>query len=196
MTRRPTVFLDRDGTLNREIGFFADPSRLELLPGVRDAVRRLDAADFRLVVVTNQSGIARGHLGEADLARIHARLHDELDRIPAAYLHCPHLPAAELEADGQPADGHGYGGDCHCRKPGDGLLRQARDLLCADFEGGAVIGDSARDLIMARGTPLRRILVRSGKPVAGERSKLAAAGVTMDHEADDLAAAVDWLLAR
>lgn len=186
MSARPTVFLDRDGTLNREVGFVTSPAQLEVLPGAAAAVRRLHDAGYRLVIVTNQSGIARGLYTENDLAAVHTRLHEALDGLPDAYLHCPHHP------DG----GFGFGGECACRKPGAGLLHQARDLLGVTFAGGALIGDSARDLLMARELPLRTVLVRSGKPVAAERAKLTAAGFTPTHEADDLAAATDWLLRR
>lgn len=181
---RPTVFLDRDGTLNREIGFVASPQQLEVLPGVREALRRLHDAGYRLVVVTNQSGIARGLYAESDLAAVHARLHRELDELPEAYLHCPHHPLG----------GGGYGGACTCRKPGSGLLLQARELLGIDFPGGAVVGDSARDVLMAQGLPLRTVLVHSGKPAASELDKLRDAGVAPSHQARDLADAVDWLL--
>lgn len=183
---RPTAFLDRDGTLNREVDFVRTPDQLVVLPGARTALQRLHGAGWRIVIVTNQSGIARGYLTEADLAAIHRKLHDELAGLPDAYLHCPHLP------DG----GHGYGGACGCRKPAAGLLRQAVDLLGVDLRHGAVVGDSARDVQMATGTPLRKVLVRSGKPAAAQRQLLAAAGCEPDHEAADLAAAVDWLLAR
>jgi D-glycero-D-manno-heptose 1,7-bisphosphate phosphatase len=182
----PAIFLDRDGTLNREVDFVRRVEDLAVLPGVVDALRRLDAAGYRLIVLTNQSGIARGYLDEAGLARIHAALHERLARLPLAYLHCPHHP------DG----GHGYRGDCACRKPLPGLLLQARDLLGVDFAGGVLVGDSARDLLPARGLPLRTVHLRSGKPFAAERERLRAAGFTPDHEADDLAAATDWLLAR
>lgn len=181
---RPTVFLDRDGTLNREIGAFGAPEHLDVLPGVRAALQRLHDAGYRLVVVTNQSGIARGYYTERDLARVHADLHRRLGELPEAYLHCPHLP------DG----GHGYGGACPCRKPAPGLLHQAKELLGAAFEGGAIVGDSARDLLMAEGLPLTKVLVHSGKPVAEQREVLAAHGCLPDHEAADLPAAVDWLL--
>lgn len=183
---KPTAFLDRDGTLNREVDFVRSPAQLVVLPGARAAVRRLRDAGWRIVVVTNQSGIARGYLTEADLAAIHRTLHDELDGLPDAYLHCPHLPEGGL----------GYGGPCACRKPADGLLRQAVELLGADLRHGAVVGDSARDVQMAAGTPLRKVLVHSGKPAAAQRELLAAADCAPDHEAADLAAAVDWLLAR
>lgn len=181
---KPPVFLDRDGTLNREVGFVTDPQRIELLPGVPNALRRLVDAGHRLVVVTNQSGIARGLYDQRTLAAIHARLHGELGELVSAWLHCPHLP------DGA----HGYGHDCACRKPGAGLLYQARELLGLDFAGGTLIGDSARDVLMARGLPLRTVLVHSGKPADEERAKLRAAGFAPTHEAADLPAAVDWLL--
>lgn len=184
MTR--TVFLDRDGTLNREVGFVARTEQLEVLPGAVDAVRRLHDAGFRIVVVTNQSGIARGLYTERDLARVHAELHRRLLHLPAAYLHCPHHP------DG----GHGYGGACDCRKPAAGLLHQARELLGVEFAGGALIGDSARDVLMARGLPLRTVYVHSGKAPAAELRSLEQSGFRPDAEAPDLVAAVDWLLAR
>lgn len=184
MTARPTVFLDRDGTLNREVGFVTKADELVVLPQARAALQRLHDAGYRLVVVTNQSGIARGLYSPSDLAAVHARLHQELGGLPEAYLHCPHHP------DG----GFGFGGACACRKPAPGLLHQARELLGVDFAGGALVGDSARDMLMARGLPLRTVLVRSGKPPAEERAKLAAAAFRPDYEAEDLLAAVDWLL--
>ena len=180
-----TAFLDRDGTLNAEVDYLGDPRDLRVLPGVPAALRQLHDAGYRIVVVTNQSGIARGRFGEADLARIHAALHAALGELPLAYLHCPHLPEGS----------HGYGGDCPCRKPKPGLLHQARELLGVDFAGGVLVGDSARDLLMGRGLPLRTVLVHSGKDQATQRATLRDAGMAPDHEAADLAAAVAWLLA-
>ena len=188
MTR--TAFLDRDGTINREVDFCGSPDRLELLPGARDAVRRLADAGFRVVVVTNQSGIARGYYDERDLARVHEALHEQLGRVPLAYLHCPHHPDAE---GGDP----GYRLACRCRKPEPGMLQDACALLGplgVTLDGAVVIGDSARDLLTARGLDVHKVLVRSGKPVALQREQLEAADCSADHECDDLAAAVDWLL--
>ncbi len=184
MTR--VAFLDRDGTLNTEVGFVRDHAGLELLPGAASAVRDLDAAGWTLVVVTNQSGIARGLYTERDLAHTHAALHEQLGGLPRAYLHCPHLPEG----------GFGYGGACACRKPAAGLLHQARLLLGVDFAGGALIGDAARDLLMGRDLPLLKIHVHSGKPPAAELAAMRRAGLAPDHSAADLRAAADWLLAR
>jgi len=181
---RRTVFLDRDGTLNREVGFVSQPHQLEVLAGVVPALQLLHDADYRIVVLTNQSGIARGLYSESDLARVHAVLHDRLRGLPEAYLHCPHHPDANGE----------YGGACACRKPAAGLLHQARELLGVEFTGGVLIGDSARDLLMAKGLPLRTVYLHSGKPVSAELAMLQKAGHVPDHEADDLASAVAWLL--
>jgi D-glycero-D-manno-heptose 1,7-bisphosphate phosphatase len=178
---RPAVFLDRDGTLNRERGHVVDPAQLEVIPGAADAVQRLHAAGWPLVVVTNQSSIALGLLDEATLARVHAKLHAALGSLPWAYFHCPHHPDAD--------PGGGYGGPCTCRKPQDGLLHQAAAVLGVSLAGSVVVGDSARDLLMARAHPMRRILVRSGKPWRDELAKLVAAGCPPDAVADDLAAA-------
>jgi len=181
-----TVFLDRDGTLNAEVGFVRSPAQLRVLPGVKAALQRLHAADHRLVVLTNQSGVARGLYTERDLARVHEALHHELAGLPWAYLHCPHHP------DGD----YGYGGTCSCRKPAAGLLHQARELLGVELAGSVLIGDSARDLLMARDLPITTVYVHSGKPAAQELATMATAGLAPDHEAEDLAAAVDWLLTR
>lgn len=181
-----TVFLDRDGTLNREVGYVRNPAALEVLPGSRAALQRLHDAGYRIVVVTNQAGIARGLYGQHDLAAIHARLQAEVGGLVDAFLHCPHHPEG----------GHGYGHGCACRKPGAGLLLQARELLGCEWPGSAIVGDSARDLLMARELPLQKVLVHSGKPVEVERELLRAANLAPDHEAADLTAAVDWLLRR
>lgn len=185
-----TVFLDRDGTINREVGYCGSPERLELLPGAREAVQQLAEHGYRIIITTNQSGIARGLYGQRDLARVHEALHQQLGCLPFAYLHCPHHPDA-LGGDAT------YVRDCSCRKPKPGLMHEARDLLHGfgvAFDQAVVIGDSARDLLMARDIPAVRILVASGKPVAEQRSKLAQANCPPDHEAADLRAAVTWLL--
>lgn len=180
------AFVDRDGTLNVDVDFLRRAADLRLLPGAREAVQELAAAGFTIVVVTNQSGIARGFLDEAELARIHAALHDALDGLPRAYLHCPHHP----DAAGP------YGGACACRKPADGLLRQAANLLGLPLADAVLLGDSARDLLMAPDVPMCRIHVQSGKPAAHELAQLRDAGITPDCSARDLREAVAWLLAE
>jgi D-glycero-D-manno-heptose 1,7-bisphosphate phosphatase len=184
-----TVFLDRDGTLNRERGFVARAEDLEVLPGAREAVAALGGAGFRLVVLTNQSGIARGLYTEADLARVHEALDGALGHLPAAYLHCPHHPDFP---------DHPYGGECTCRKPKTGLLHQAGRLFgsAIDWESSYLVGDSARDLWCGQDHPLTRILVKTGKPWREHLTALETGHQPPHHVAKDLGAAVTWILAR
>ncbi len=183
-----TAFLDRDGTLNRERGFVTKPTELEILDGAVEAVQALDAAGFRLVVFTNQSGIARGLYTEADLARIHEALHAALSGLPAAYLHCPHHPDA---------GDHPHGGDCSCRKPNTGLLDQAERLFGdIDWESSCLVGDSARDLWTGRDRALTKILLKSGKPWREQLLAMTDQGQPPDHIAEDLREAVSWILSR
>jgi len=179
---RPAVFLDRDGTINREVDFLARPRELELLPGSAEAIARLNERGFAVVVVTNQSGIARGLLDEARLADIHARLEAalaehgaRLDRI----LFCPHHPSA-----GRPP----YRRRCDCRKPAPGLLRRAIAELRLDPRASWVVGDSARDVQAGAALGIRGILVESGKEIGADVPP----GTLV---APDLARAVDRVLA-
>jgi histidinol-phosphate phosphatase family protein len=131
------VFLDRDGTLVEDPGYVHRLEDFRLLPGTAKALLRLREAGFRLVIVTNQSGIGRGLFREADFQRFQQRLLDELAAagvtIEATYF-CPHAPDA----------------GCDCRKPAAGLLERARRELGADLAHSWVIGDAARDVEMAR----------------------------------------------
>jgi D-glycero-D-manno-heptose 1,7-bisphosphate phosphatase len=182
-TGRPAVFLDRDGTINREVNYLCDPSQLRLLPGTADAIRRLNLAHFAVVVLTNQSAVARGLLDENTLMQIHTRLIERLARrgavIDAVY-HCPHHPEA-----GQPP----YRRRCDCRKPLKGMLHRAVRDLGIQVEGSYVVGDSRRDTDLALNTPLVSIrLARRGRLPEDEAMS--------DHVAAHLPAAVDWILSR
>lgn len=184
----PAVFLDRDGTLNRERGYVTDPAQLEVLPGARQALGLLRDAGWRVVVLTNQAGIAKGLYTPTDLARVHERLHRDLAAIPLGYFHCPHHPDGLVST--------GYAGGCACRKPADGLLRRAAEVCGLTLDGSVVVGDSARDLLPARGHGMRTVLVRSGKPWERELATLTEAGATPDAVVDDVLAAARWIVAR
>ena len=135
---RPAVFLDRDGTLIDDEHYLADPARVRLRPGVARAVRRLREAGLGIIVVTNQSGIARGKFTEADYEAVRARL-DELLAAQGATLdasyHCPHHPD--------------FGEACSCRKPGIALFQQAASEHALDLARSAFIGDKYRDVAPA-----------------------------------------------
>lgn len=176
---RPAVFLDRDGTLNREVDYLADPAGLELLPGVGEALRELADAGYRLVVVTNQSGVARGLLDEPTLLRVHDALRAALARHGVALdriAYCPHHPEV-----GPPP----YRRSCECRKPRPGLLADAARELDLDLERSWIVGDSERDLLAGAALGLPGVLVATGKG-RRERERLAAAGRPPRHFAADL----------
>ena len=179
---RPAVFLDRDGTLNRDLGYLNDPQQFELLPGVAEAVRALNEAGFLAVVVTNQSGIGRGMITEAQLEAIHRRLREALGAAGAtidAIFHCPHAPEA----------------GCDCRKPAAGLVLRACAGLAIDRERSIVVGDKLADVQLARAVGAAAILVRGGHGEATWRS-WPEGEPPPDFVADDLPAAVRWILER
>ena len=182
------VFLDRDGTLIDELGFLARPEGLRLLPGVGAAVRRLNEAGRTVIVVTNQSGIARGLFGEGELAAIHARLATELARDGAHLddvLYCPHHPR-----EGVPP----WRSACTCRKPAPGLVLEAARRHGLDLAASWMIGDSRRDLECGTRAGVRgSILVRTGK--GADELAHWPAGSPAPRVADDLAAAVAAVLA-
>jgi D-glycero-D-manno-heptose 1,7-bisphosphate phosphatase len=160
---RSGVFLDRDGTIIRDADYVKDPADVELLPGVARAIARLNARGVPVIVVTNQSGIARGLLTQADYDAVRRRL-DELlaadgARIDATYV-CPHHPD--------------YGGACDCRKPGTLLYRQAAAAHAIDLAHSTFVGDRWRDV--APGVELggRGILVAGPTTPADERRRAAA----------------------
>jgi len=175
------VFLDRDGTLNREVGYIGDPADLELVPGAPAALERLAAAGFALVVVTNQSAIGRGLYTRAQVDAVHARLEAGLAaagvRLDGIFV-CPHAPDA----------------DCDCRKPAPGLFLQARDALGIDLAASWMVGDTVKDMAAARAAGVRPVYVMTGW---GERDRPAAmaAGLPPEDVVPDLAAAAARILA-
>jgi len=155
---RAAVFVDRDGTLVDELGFLRRAEDLRLLPAAAAGVRALNQAGLPVIVVTNQSGLARGLFSADDLAAIHARLERELAREGArldAILHCPHHPT-----EGEPP----LRRTCECRKPAPGLLLEAARRFELDLAASWMVGDSLDDLEAGRRAGvLGTILVLTGK---------------------------------
>lgn len=174
---KAAVFLDRDGTLIYDRHYLKDPAGVELIPGAAEAVRRLRGAGFAVVVVTNQSGIARGFLTSDDFRATQARL-DELlaahgSSLDGVYV-CPHHP--------------GVTGLCDCRKPAPGLFRRAAAELGLDLAHSFFVGDRWRDVAAAEvlgGTPV--LLAPQGEEVARPPH------VPLVR---DLAAAAEYILAQ
>lgn len=185
MKRDHAVFLDRDGTINEDLGYLSDPSQVRLLPGVAEGLRLLQEKSFRLVVVSNQSGVARGMFTEAMLEQIQRRLETLLEAQGVALTgtyYCPHHP------EGNPP----YRQVCHCRKPNGGLIERAAREHHIDISRSYVVGDKLIDIELARQTGMPAILVLTGQ---GKRA-LASGSMQPDYIAPDLTDAARWILTR
>ena len=154
--RRPAVILDRDGTINEEVGYLYRTEDLVWTPGAEDAIRRLNEAGRLVVVITNQAGVARGYYTEADVDALHAHMNAELARRGAhidAFYYSPYHPEAAVER---------YRRVSPCRKPGRDLYDRAVADLDIDARASAVVGDKASDLLPGRALGMRTVLVETG----------------------------------
>ena len=178
---RPAVFFDRDGTLIEDEHYLSDPARVRLRAGAAAAVRRVNEAGLAVVIVTNQSGIARGLFTVAEYERVRDRVIDALAdagaRVDATY-HCPHHPD--------------FGGACACRKPGIALFQQAASEHALDLARSAFIGDRLRDVAPAARFGALGVLVPSTDTPFGDMQRAEAEFSV----STTLAAAVDRVLAR
>ncbi len=150
----PAVFLDRDGTLIDEVGYATRPEQIRILGGVAQALRELADAGYRLIVVTNQSGIARGYLTEEDLERFHNALDRQLHLLGAAvdaYYACPHHPQPGGMARSDLAV------ECDCRKPKPGLLLRAAEDFGIDLAASWTVGDTWRDIAAGQAAGTRTV---------------------------------------
>ncbi len=168
----PAIFLDRDGTIMRDVDYCSDPKEVEILPGVVEALRRVRQAGFRIFVISNQSGIGRGYFSDSDYQAVAAEVERRVgDNVIDATYYCPHAPD----------DG------CECRKPLPKMVFDAaRDhdvVLASSF----FIGDKVSDLECGRSAGMRTILVRTGY---GETADARSA----DFVAQDLSEAVSIIL--
>jgi D-glycero-D-manno-heptose 1,7-bisphosphate phosphatase len=153
---RPAIFLDRDGTLNVDVGYLHALEQLELFPWTVDALRLLKRAGFALVVVTNQSGVAAGLIDEAFIDVAHLELQRRLEAEGAGidrYYSCPHHPNGAVEK---------FRIECRCRKPGPGMIEDAVRDLGIDPARSWVIGDKWLDVQLGQAVGARSILVRTG----------------------------------
>lgn len=170
-----TVFLDRDGTIARDAPYCRRVEDFELLPSVPDAIALLNNNDFKVVMVTNQSGIARGYFTEEILGQIHNKMKKELEKCEArvdAIYYCPHHPDE----------------GCGCRKPKTALFRQAAEELAIDLSRSFVVGDMQMDISAGKSLGCRTVLVTTG-PNGGKDIIDAP-----DYTADSLLEAAQWII--
>jgi D-glycero-D-manno-heptose 1,7-bisphosphate phosphatase len=180
------VFLDRDGTINEEMGYINHIDRFVLLPSAAAAIGRINESGLKAIVITNQSGAARGYFPKELINQVHQKMRDLLEE-EGAFLNgiysCTHAPPSKGESGG-----------CGCRKPKIGLMKQAAQELNLDLEKSYVVGDRFKDVEMARNAGAKAVLVLTGYG----RGELGFLGPTRkvepDFVAEDLAGAVEWIL--
>jgi len=184
------IFLDRDGTVNQEVNFLTSPEQLELIPRSAEAIREANHLGFKVFIVTNQSGIARGLLTEPRLLEIHDALLQSLREHGASVdgiYYCPHLQSA--------GGGSPYAVDCSCRKPKTGMIEQAQREFPVDLKRSFVIGDRLADIQLGNNAGIPSILVLTGygkTELEICRNKHA----TIEHVANDLYDAMLYIKKR
>jgi D-glycero-D-manno-heptose 1,7-bisphosphate phosphatase len=176
------VFIDRDGTLSEEVGYVDHPDHFHLLPRSAEAIRRINQSGLKAVVITNQSGVARRYFPESRVHEIHAKLKDLLAN-EGAYLdaiyYCPHHPDEK----------------CTCRKPAPGMLEVAADEHGINLAHSFVVGDKMSDVYTAHRVGAKGILVLTGYGQEEYDSHKQEWPEQPDYVAQDLYAAVEWILA-
>jgi D-glycero-D-manno-heptose 1,7-bisphosphate phosphatase len=152
----PTVFLDKDGTLIPDVPYNVDPALIELSPGAAEGLKRLHAVGYQLIVVSNQSGVARGYFPETALVPVVQKLRSLFQSVGvplAGFYYCPHYPTGEVAA---------YAIACSCRKPEPGLLLQAAQECQVDLARSWMVGDILNDVEAGRRAGCRTILIDNG----------------------------------
>jgi D-glycero-D-manno-heptose 1,7-bisphosphate phosphatase len=185
---RPAVFIDRDGTLNEEVGYMNHALRLHLIPGAAEAVRMLSHEGIAVVVVTNQAGVARGYFPEIRVVeandRMRALLQAENAKVDGIY-YCPHHPDVSESP---------YRMNCDCRKPKPGMLYRAAKELDLDLSKSYAVGDRGSDISLGRNGGTKVVFVKTGYGLGEWEYSRDEWKHQPDHVAEDLLEAVRWIL--
>jgi D,D-heptose 1,7-bisphosphate phosphatase len=185
--RTGAVFMDRDGTVNKEVGYLDNLTKLKLFPQTFAAIGKINKSGMKAVVVTNQSGVARGYFSEEFVSEVHSRIQEMLAEKGAyidAFYYCPHHPTEGCESYTKP---------CRCRKPEAELFLQAVQDFNIDLQLSYMIGDTLKDIEAALKIGAKGVLVRTGYGREVERD-LPASEVRPEYIADDILDAVHWIM--
>ena len=185
------VFLDRDGTINEEVGYLDSLDKLKMIPAAHEAIRLINLSGMKAIVVTNQSGVARGFFTEKFVRQTHEVIQTALLEKKASidkFYYCPH----------HPTEGTGiYLQNCNCRKPSPGMLLQAAHDLDIELGSSYMVGDRYRDVETAKKVGVKGILVKTryGREVLQDVDPdVATAGNKPDFVAEDILEAVKWIM--
>lgn len=185
---KPAVFIDRDGTINEQMGYINHLSRFRLIPGVPEAIRLLNENNFLAIIVTNQSGVARGYFPISLVREVHSFMEESLKNAGAfvdGIFFCPHYPTGKVSE---------YTIECDCRKPKTGLIDQALDSFDIDISRSYMVGDHSTDMELAHNCGLKGIMVKSGYGLGEVKYVLPQMALRPSYIADDLLDAVNRIL--
>lgn len=182
------VFLDRDGTISEEVGYISNLDQFQLMPKSAEAVKLMNERGLKVIVVTNQAGVAKGYFPEEMVSRVHKKMEKILSD-QGAFLdgiyYCPHHPEGIVET---------YRKKCECRKPASGLLRQASEEHGIDISSSYMVGDKMADVECAHQIGVKGVLVLTGYG-KDELKKIEGAKIRRpEYVADDIFDAVKWIV--
>lgn len=183
------VFLDRDGTIIKDKDYLSDPNNVEWIPGATETLQTLANSGFKLVVVTNQSGVARGYMTEEDVRAIHDELREQASKDGIqfeGFYYCPYLMEGSVEE---------YSVESDLRKPAPGMILRAADDLGLDLNHSYMIGDKGSDIEAGQRAGCKSILVKTGY---GEQTlkEVRTGSCEPDYVADSITEAGKWILNR
>lgn len=167
--KRPAVFLDRDGVLNEERSYIASVNELHIFDYIPECIRQIKKRGYYTIVISNQSGVARGIFTEETLKGINAYLKEETG-VDGIYC-CPHYLGGKMRE---------YSVDCNCRKPGTGLLERAAIEFEIDMSGSYMVGDRASDIRTGQNIGIKTVLLESGYGTKGLEEQIHADYVMQD----------------
>ena len=191
MKKNAAVFLDRDGTINEEVGYMDSIDKLNLFPNAAEAIRLINESGMKAVVMTNQSGVAKGYFTEEFVRKVHERIQEmlwERGAVIDAFYYCPHHQTEGIGV---------YLQSCACRKPEAGMLIQASKELAIDLRRSYTVGDMLKDIQVAHTVGAKGILVKTGygintieKDLTSDSSEIC----QPSYIAEDILDAVKWII--
>ncbi len=186
--KRPAVFIDRDGTVNEQMGYINHLSRFVMLSGSAEAIKLLNRHNFLAIIVSNQSGVARGYYPIELVEDVHSHMRTLMEEEGAfvdGIFFCPHYVKGSVPE---------YSIECDCRKPGTGLIEKACKAFDIDMENSYVIGDRYSDIELAFRLNLKGILVSTGYGLGDMNYVFPRLSFKPNHIAKDLLHAVKWII--